>query len=184
MNYWLGSKVKLRPLEAKDLKLFEMLDDEFDKNIDAIRFPRMKDNLKSWIEKEMQSRFGDAFRWIAEDQDGNAVGTIETFACDRRNGTFKYGIAIARPYWGQGYAKEMIRMVIQYYFFELGYQKVTPHVFSFNERSIQLHQNLGFTLEGRLRKMIYTDGKHYDEIHFGLTKDEFNQLETKDQSSK
>jgi RimJ/RimL family protein N-acetyltransferase len=174
LNYWLGELIKLRALEAKDLELFEALDDEFDKNINAIPFPKTKDRLRAWLDKEMQPRFGDAFRWVAENLDGIAVGTLETFACDRRNGTFKYGIAIAKPYWGKSYAKEMIRLVLGYYFNELGYQKVTPHVFAFNERSLRLHQTLGFTTEGRLRNMIYTDGKFYDEIHFGLTKAEFS----------
>jgi RimJ/RimL family protein N-acetyltransferase len=173
MDYWQGANLKLRALETKDIELFEQLDHEFDKNSDAIHFPQSKDRARSWIDKEMQPRIGDAFRFIAEDKEGNTIGTIDTFACNRRNGTFKYGIAVARPYWGQGYAKEMIRLVLRYYFFELDYHKVTPHVYSFNDRSLRLHQSLGFTTEGRLRHMIYTDGKHYDEIHFGLTKAEF-----------
>jgi RimJ/RimL family protein N-acetyltransferase len=174
LNYWQGNHIKLRALESKDIELFETLDYEFDKNIDAIPFPKTKDRLSAWMDKEMQPRFGDAFRWIAENSDGHAVGTIETFACDRRNGTFKYGIAVAKPYWGKSYAKEMIRLVLHYYFNELGYQKVTPHVFSFNERSLRLHQAMGFTTEGRLRNMIFTEGRHHDEIHFGLTKAEFS----------
>jgi RimJ/RimL family protein N-acetyltransferase len=173
LNYWQGKKVKLRALEARDIDLFEALDFEFDKNVDAIHFPKTKDRTRAWMDKEMQQRFGDSFRWVAENIDEKAIGTIDTFSCDRRNGTFKYGIAVAREHWGQAYAKEMIRLVLRYYFDELGYQKVTPHVYAFNERSLQLHQGLGFIMEGRLRNMVYTDGQYYDEIHFGLTKAEF-----------
>jgi RimJ/RimL family protein N-acetyltransferase len=174
LNYWQGKKVKLRALEARDIDLFADLDYEFEKNIDAIPFPQTKERLRAWMDKEIQPRFGDSFRWVAEDLEGKAVGTIHSFACDRRNGTFKYGIAVAKAYWGQGYAKEMIHLVLRYYFNELGYQKVTPHVFSFNERSLRLHQAMGFTTEGKLRNMIYTNGRHFDEIHFGLTKAEFS----------
>ena len=40
--------------------------------------------------------------------------------------------------------------------------------------SIRLHEKLGFKEEGRLRSMIFTNGKYYDKIYFGMTRDEFN----------
>ena len=46
-------------------------------------------------------------------------------------------------------------------------------IYEFNERSIKLHESLGFKQEGRLRRMVYTNGKFYDEIHFGMTAEEF-----------
>jgi RimJ/RimL family protein N-acetyltransferase len=35
---------------------------------------------------------------------------------------------------------------------------------------------MGFKLEGRLRRMVYTNGEFYDELYFGMTKEEFDQL--------
>ncbi len=86
-------------------------------------------------------------------------GTINTHSCDPRHGTFGYGLAIAREHWRKGYASEAICLVLAYYFRELRYQKVTAHVYAFNEASIRLHEKLGFQLEGRLRRMIFT-GRH------------------------
>ncbi|MGX4584456.1 GNAT family N-acetyltransferase [Paenibacillus chitinolyticus] len=62
------------------------------------------------------------------------------------------------------------------YFEELRYQKVTAHVYAFNEGSIALQEHLGFVQEGRLRNMIYTKGQHYDEFVYGLTKREYEML--------
>ncbi|MEX2462112.1 MAG: hypothetical protein WD469_12605 [Paenibacillaceae bacterium] len=62
--------MRLRALEAKDIDFFEGLDDEFDKNIDAIHFPGNRDRTRAFIEKEMQQRFGDAFRWVTENLEG------------------------------------------------------------------------------------------------------------------
>ncbi|MFF0826568.1 GNAT family N-acetyltransferase [Brevibacillus sp. NPDC003359] len=53
------------------------------------------------------------------------------------------------------------------------YEKVTAHVFAFNERSKRLHEHLGFQLEGKLRNMIDTNGRYYDEYLYGLLKSEF-----------
>lgn len=92
-------------------------------------------------------------------------------------GVFKYGLRILRPYWRRGYARESITIVLRYYFHELRYQKVTAIVYSFNERSRRLHESLGFVLEGRLRRMVYTDGTLHDELYFGLTREEFDELQ-------
>ena len=50
-------------------------------------------------------------------------------------------------------------------------------VYSFNEPSIRMHEKLGFVFEGRLRRTVYTNGRHYDTIYFGLTKEEFDLLD-------
>lgn len=98
---------------------------------------------------------------------------MSTSSCDRRHGTFKYGVAIFRGHWRNGYASDAIRILLRYYFEELRYQKVTAHVYAFNEGSIALHEGLGFVQEGRLRNMVFTMGQHFDEFIFGLTKGEY-----------
>ncbi|MEZ4860995.1 MAG: GNAT family protein [Caldilineaceae bacterium] len=83
---------------------------------------------------------------------------------------------ISRPYWRRGYASDAIKIVARYYFRELGYQKLTALVYSFNERSLRMHEKLGFVFEGRLRRTVYTNGRHYDIIYFGMTREEFDLL--------
>lgn len=36
-----------------------------------------------------------------------------------------------------------------------------------------LHKKLGFVLEGRLRRMVFTGGHYYDELIYGMTQEEF-----------
>ena len=40
---------------------------------------------------------------------------------------------------------------------------------------MRLHERLGFTLEGRLRRMIYSNGQHHDLLYYGITAEEFAQ---------
>ena len=49
-------------------------------------------------------------------------------------------------------------------------------VWSFNEPSIALHKNLGFTEEGRYREAWYSNGAFHDEVHFGMFRREFDAL--------
>lgn len=180
-NFWQGEKIRLRAVEPKDIGTFFKsgadYDDEADRLCDKLHFPRSFESLKAHIEDQIkQGPKDDSFRWIIEDREETAVGTINTFDCNTQNGTFKYGLGIVREHWNKGYAKEAIRIVLRYYFHELRYQKANAHVYAFNEPSIKLHETLGFQKEGVLRRMVFTQGQHHDEILFGMTKEEFDAL--------
>jgi RimJ/RimL family protein N-acetyltransferase len=40
---------------------------------------------------------------------------------------------------------------------------------------MRLHESLGFQVEGRLRRMVYTDGGFHDEVVYGMTVEEFRE---------
>lgn len=176
MNIWEGQKIRLRAVLPEDWEKFREndQDSEIARAADAIYFPRSEARTRAWAEEQAtRAADGDNMRLSIETLDGEFVGTINAFFCDRRNGNFKYGLAIFRPYQRLGYASEAVKIFLRYYFDELRYEKVTANVFGFNEPSMRLHEHLGFTQEGRLRNMVYTDGQYYDEYIYGLLKSEF-----------
>ncbi len=173
-SFWKGQKLTLRAIQPEDIVIFDFLDDEILRNMDSIYFPRSVDKMKEWVAEQF-SEEDDEFRFIAVDRDNNIVGIIETFDCDLKNGNFDYYLAVFEPYRGKGYAKEMILMVLRFYFSERTYQKVNATVYSFNKPSIRLHEKLGFMKEGQLRKNIFTKGAYYDGICYGMTREEFEQ---------
>ncbi len=179
LSIWTGTKVRLRAPEPEDWESFNHWDQDSEtaRRSYEIPFPGSVLRSKQWAEEQaVAPPKNDAFRWVIENLDGQAVGTINTHTCDRKCGTFMYGLAVGREHWRQGYASEAILLVLRYYFWELGYQKVTAHVYSFNEPSISLHEKLGFIHEGRLRRMIYTKGQYYDLIALGMTREEFEAM--------
>ena len=56
---------------------------------------------------------------------------------------------------------------------ELGYQKSNADIYVFNEDSVRLHESLGYVREGRLRRVVYTQGEHHDVFSYGLTREKF-----------
>ena len=56
---------------------------------------------------------------------------------------------------------------------ELGYAKVNVGVYDFNEHSHAMHERLGFVQEGNLRSVVFTGGRRWDEVLYGMTADEF-----------
>ena len=174
---WQGARVRLRAIEPADWTVYHAWDQDADqaRNLDAIPFPRSPANTQRWIEAESQRQpDGDNVRFVIENESGEVVGDLTTHGCDQRVGTFAYGIAIRRDQRRKGYAKEAIRLVLRHYFGELRYQKVTVQILDVNQPSIRLHESLGFTREGRLRRTAYTAGRHHDEVIYGLTGEEFD----------
>ena len=183
-NFWTGDKVRLRSIELKDAgTLFKWdsdYDDESDRFCDEIHFPSTYDAMVARVEaRSKQEPQNDEFIWVIESADGIAVGNINTFGCNKRFGTFKYGLGIVREHWGKGYAKDAIKIVLRYYFRELRYQKVTVYIYSFNQRSMKLHESLGFKQEGRIRRAVFTNGSYYDEVLYGMTFEEFDAIDRK-----
>jgi len=180
-NLWQNDKFKLRPVKIEDLDDFYNVEKDFDTDIqrlcDEVHFPMSMDKVKEHVEKLANYDFDSHERtWIIETLDGQVVGNINTFFCDKRNGRFYYGVGIKTEHQRKGFAKSSIKMLLEYFFNELRYNKANAYIYEFNEVSIKLHEKLGFKCEGRQRQMIYTNGKFFDVFCYGLTKDEFNEI--------
>jgi RimJ/RimL family protein N-acetyltransferase len=176
MNAWEGKRVRLRAVEPDDWKIhFDWnRTSDIDRLLDAAWFPQSTEQVRRWTqETSIQPGQNDNFHFQIETLAGEMVGTLNTHGCNPRVGTFSYGVAVLPDHQRRGYANEAICLVLRHYFQERRYQKVTVTVYSLNEPSIRLHEHLGYQLEGRLRRMIYTQGQYFDELFYGLTAEEF-----------
>jgi RimJ/RimL family protein N-acetyltransferase len=177
-NFWQGIRIRLRAIEPKDAELFIQwnLNSERGRYLDFLWPPQSFEAVRAWTLQQSQNKFEkDVFHWMIESIGCEPVGTIDTHDCNPHNGTFSFGIDIAVPFRRRGYAAEAIGLVLSYYFNELRYQKVTVPVHSDNQASIALHEKLGFGLEGRFRRMMFTKGEYIDVLWYGMTVDEFKQ---------
>ncbi len=176
-NSYQGKLVRLRAVEVSDWEhhyQWDSSDPDEGRMSYHIGFPSSQVAVREWAEREAKSHGeNDTFRFQIETLNGELVGSINTHTVNQRCGTFMYGLSILPQHRRKGYAFEAIQLVLRYYFHERRYQKVNAEVFSFNAPSIGLHERLGFTLEGRLRRMIYTGGQFHDALIYGLTREEF-----------
>jgi RimJ/RimL family protein N-acetyltransferase len=175
-NFWQGQKIRLRAIEPEDADSFFNwnLNSETARVLDFLWPPTSIASVRGWTQRAAtEEAKDDKLYFVMEDHEGKAVGMISTHNTNRRVGSFAYGLSVGEEYRGRGYASEAIVMVLRYFFEELGYQKVTTGVYECNPASIALHEKLGYQLEGRLRRMVYTGGKYYDELMFGMTREEF-----------
>lgn len=175
-DFFQGQCSRLRAVESTDAETHFLWnrDSEMARNLDRIFPPGSREAVKRWAEQTaLRESPGDDFTFVIEDLEGVHVGLVGTHDCDARNGTFSLGIAVRREYQRHGYAADAARTVMRYYFEELRYQKLTVRVYEFNEASLRLFEHLHFHQEGRLRRMMFTGGRHFDQIILGITAEEF-----------
>ncbi len=176
MEFWQGRGIRLRALQPGDAAAFFEWnrDSDMNRHLDFVWPPGSLESQRRWAEKTAtQEPNNDKYFLVIEAPEGKVAGAISTHECDRRTGTFRYGVAVRREHQRRGYASAAILLVLRYFFEELRYQKVTVNIHANNPACIRLHEQLGYQLEGRLRRMAFTGGQLWDELHMGMTVEEF-----------
>lgn len=73
-----------------------------------------------------------------------------------------------KAYLGKGFAKEATELWIKYGINNLGLKKIFLNTIENNIRNVTLNKELGFEIEGILRKECFIDGKYYDLLRMSL----------------
>lgn len=84
------------------------------------------------------------------------------------------GITIGeREYWGNGYGKESLRLLLRYCFQTLDLHRVSAESFEYNTAWHDLLKGMGFVKEGTAREYLYRDGEYWDKELFSLLESEY-----------
>ncbi len=178
-NYWEGKLIRLRAVEPADAEAHFRFNRSDDYGmLDQLYPPASFARVEQWAAAQANEGFrDDAYSFQMEALDsGELVGGIATHHTNPRAGIVSYGLHVFKEHRGHGYATEAICLVLRYYFQERRYQKVNVGVYEINAPSRRLHERLGFTLEGTLRRSVYTRGEFSNELMFGMTVEEFREL--------
>ena len=177
--FWQGEKTRLRPwaLDDAELRFITSLDSPtLALHEDGIVLPSSVKLQKERLEKIAGFKDDAMLRFAMENFDGVTVGWVTLHSRDQKNGTFGFGVAVYRDHRGHGYAVDGVRIVLKYGFWEQRYQKCNSMCLHTNDASIRIHQKLGFIQEGRIRRTCFSNGQYYDDVLFGMTREEFDEL--------
>lgn len=140
----------------------------------AIELPPTISGAKKFTEENTDfSSTNNRIMFTIENLNGESVGGINLNSIDERNGTFSIGIVIDNAYRGKGYGTRAVHVLLKYAFFERRLNKFNDYVLEGNEASAAMLRKVGCLQEGVRRQVFYTNGRYYDSILFGLTKDEY-----------
>ena len=102
------------------------------------------------------------------------IGRCVLFQVDHVNRSAMMGIVIGeKGYWGQGYGREAIRLLLDYAFNLLNLNSIMLGTFSFNERALRCYRAVGFREIGRRRQARIVGDRRYDAVFMDILADEF-----------
>lgn len=111
---------------------------------------------------------------ILEKETQKPIGITSLVYIDPKNRNAECIIDIGeKAYWGKGFGKEALQLLLDYAFLEMNLHRVSLRVFSFNENAISLYEKLGFKHEGRSRQAMFREGKWHDILHMGILQEEW-----------
>jgi len=104
---------------------------------------------------------GEAAVFAITIPEGDLVGTVGLHLRARHaRGVLGYWIGV--PFWGQGYATEASRRIIEYGFAELDLNRIEASHLTRNPASGRVMEKLGMQFEGIRRQAVLKDGKPED----------------------
>lgn len=114
---------------------------------------------------------------FAIETDNQYIGHCGLHSIQRVARSAELGIEIGnKNYWGKGYGREAIRLLLHYAFNHQNLNRVSLHTHSENERAIRCYQACGFIEEGRFRQALWLDGHYVDGVAMAILHSEFKVL--------
>ena len=176
-NYIIGNRIYLSPLSKKDITLNVLKwlkDREVTKYIES-ESPKALRGLKLFYGEIINNKNNKIYA-IYVKKDKKHIGNIKLGNINRKHAFADIAIMIGdKNYWGKGYCQESIAVLLKYAFKKLGLHKIFLSVCEKHKAARRAYSKVGFKTEGRLRKVYYHDGKHFDRIYMGILKEDFRE---------
>jgi [ribosomal protein S5]-alanine N-acetyltransferase len=142
----------------------------------AIPHPYRLEHALEWIRQQSDDQEFDrsanfAVRLIA---DGRLIGSAGLRDIDREHSQAELGFWIGREWWGNGYAREAARALIQFGFQSLGLNRISAHHMARNPASGRVLLAAGMQREGLLRQRVRKWGIYEDVVVYAIVRDDWN----------
>ena len=127
-------------------------------------------------EQEVLKSLKDSYNFaVIVIENDELLGNIAFYDVDliNINGSFRIMLGNEK-YYGKGYGKEAINLILDYGFSLLNFRNICLNVFEYNELAYNLYKKVGFKEVGRIRKRQEIMGKFYDLIIMDMLSEEFN----------
>ena len=160
-----GYEIELRPWQLDDLIELKALknDLEIQAQLMGTIKPNSLNKILNWL-KARDKEAATIFFVISRTCDKKVIGYIQISAIDNYNLFGYLGICIAKEFWGSGYAKESLEMLLKYAHNILNLRKVLLNVRNDNKRAIAFYNKVGFNTVGLMKKHQLVGGVWVDVL--------------------
>ncbi|MEC5425787.1 GNAT family N-acetyltransferase [Virgibacillus sp. C22-A2] len=147
------------------------------KNTLYLPYPYSTEDALLWIKNHLANFKEDkSYEFAITDKiTGELYGAIALTNNQKfKNGEIAYWMG--EEYWGNGYATEAAKAVVDFAFIEKQYHKVFARYFASNLASGRILEKIGMRKEGVLRNHVLKENKYIDLVYYGILKSEANLL--------
>jgi RimJ/RimL family protein N-acetyltransferase len=134
--------------------------------LDHFPHPYTEAAVHEWLRAAQEQDPEVSFAIATPDELIGGVGLLlrdDVFRC-----TAEVGYWLGEPFWGRGIATRVLQVFSRWAFQELDFARIQAHVYEINPASCRVLEKAGFTLEGRLRKGAFKNGRLMDLFLYAL----------------
>jgi len=169
-----GEKVMLRPMRADDITRQHVFDQDVELYGLDSTYPRVSSLEHTQTFYDRRTKPDENIAQFAIEADGTYIGHCALRDLQNRHGNLELGILIGdRAYWGRGYGRETIKLLLQYGFHYLGARRIALTTHAKNKRAIRCYHACGFVEEGRPRKVVWIEGEYTDLVEMSILREEW-----------
>ena len=140
----------------------------------AIPHPYLLEHAQSWIDKQNSGTLDGSVNFAIRLAPTNTlIGSVGLKEIDRMRGQAELGFWIGVPWWGQGYAREAARGMLQYGFETLKLNRIYAHHMTRNPASGRVLAASGMRREALLPKAVVKWGLQEDVVLYAVMRDDW-----------
>lgn len=114
------------------------------------------------------------YGWTIRQQNSNEfMGEIGMNIGPKRFKIAEIHYSLLPIFWGNGYATEAVRAILDFGFNTLKLHRIEAGVATENEKSLQLLERVGMTQEGRRRKILPINKEWKDNYHYAILEEDY-----------
>ncbi|WP_413173375.1 GNAT family N-acetyltransferase [Anabaena azotica] len=170
-----GTRIYLKNLELENLDKIYIWKNDFQLGnlVMAHPLPVNKTQVENWLKNNQSDKNQILFGIFILNTD-DCIGIVRLMFIDWISATADLGIYIGdSEYRGQGFGKEVIKLILNYGFMGINLHKICLKVLESNVNAIRCYQSIGFIQEGILRQQYWCNGKYENVILMGILNSEY-----------
>jgi RimJ/RimL family protein N-acetyltransferase len=171
-----GEKVLLRPMKQEDIGRQHEFNQDPELYVLDCDTPRPAPIESAQAFYERRTKFDEDIAPFAIEADGKYIGFCSLMNLKSRNRCAELGIMIGdRAYWGRGYGRDAVKLMLDYGFGYLGLHRIELFPHEKNMRAIRCYLACGFIEEGRARKVLWLQGEYVDVVQMSILREEWQE---------
>jgi len=172
-----GKHVVLRAIELEDLPQLNVWanDPSVQRLLGGWHFPTSMRDQQAWFSALSCNSANQRFSIESE---GSLIGTANLVSIDWKNRCAGQGLMLGdQAMRGKGLGIDTLMALMRYSFHELGMVRLDTEIIEYNEASLKMHvEKCGWSLEGRKANGFFREGRHWDKLVLGITRERHDEL--------